>query len=337
MLGSAPRKGVSAALVTLAFAGLASNACSVRKVAIAKVADALASGGDVFSSDDDPELIGAALPFTLKTMEGLLTQDPTNEDLLLAAASGFTKYSWGWVQLPAQRLADTDYTQSQRQLGRARRLYLRARDYGLRGLEQRQPGIGERLRLEPATAAATLGADELPFLYWTAAAWAGAIGVGKDQPELLADLPTVLALIDRAVAIDEKWEGGVAHEVSIVLAAALPEGMGGGVAKARNHFDRSIAISQGRHASPYLALAEGVAIPAQDRASFEALLQQALAVDVDAEPLSRVANLLAQDHASWLLENADVWFLDGGDDTTAEPTEEPQPDPPASTGRHHSS
>src|SRR5687767_1258461 len=91
------RRGASAALVTLVLASAASGGCSVRKLAVGKIADALAAGGGVYASDDDPELVGAALPFTLKTIESLLAQDPENGNLLLAAASGFTQYAWGWV------------------------------------------------------------------------------------------------------------------------------------------------------------------------------------------------------------------------------------------------
>lgn len=345
------RRGASTALVTLLLVSGAAAGCSVRKLAVGTIADALAAGGDVWAADDDPQLVGAALPFTLKTIEGLLAQDPENADLLLAAASGFTQYAWGWVQLPAQRLQDADYGESQRQMARARRLYLRARDYGLRGLELRHRGFAERIAREPDAAVTPLGREEVALAYWTGAAWAGAIAAGKDQPELLADLPAAQALVRRVLEVDETWNAGAAHEVSISLAAALPAAMGGGAERARQHFERAVAIAAGRHASPYVALAEAVAFPAQDRAAYDELLQQALAVDVDAEPAWRLANLLAQEQATWLLEHADDRFLDGGDDAEEWPeqepqgdeptdvapepdTEDPQPEPPATAGGH---
>jgi predicted anti-sigma-YlaC factor YlaD len=326
MLLQGPIRGGVSFLAALLLASVAAGGCSVRKLAIGKIGEALAGGGGVYAADDDPELVGAALPFALKTMEGLLAQDPQNEQLLFAAASGFTQYAWGWVQLPGQRLQDADYEASQRQLARARRLYLRGRDYGLRGLELRHPGIGDDLRRDPDAAVAALGRDDLALAFWTGAGWAGAIAVGKDQPALLADLPVVLALVRRVLEVDERWSDGAAHEISISLAAALPAAMGGGAERARLHFDRAVSIAGGRHASPYLALAEAVAVPAQDRAAYEALLEQALAVDVDAKPESRLANLLAQEQAAWLLAHAgDRFFEDVGDDEWPEesPPEEP--------------
>ena len=42
----------------------------------AEPGDALAGTGSTFASDDDPELVGEAVPFGLKTMESLLAESP---------------------------------------------------------------------------------------------------------------------------------------------------------------------------------------------------------------------------------------------------------------------
>ena len=71
--------------------------CSVRKFAINKLGDSLAESGTTFASDDDPELVGQALPFSLKLIEGLLDASPKHRGLLFAASSGFTQYSYSFV------------------------------------------------------------------------------------------------------------------------------------------------------------------------------------------------------------------------------------------------
>ena len=91
--------GICALLVIVT---LASAGCSVKKFALSKLANSLASQStSSFATDDDPELIGDALPFALKLMEGLLDQVPQHRGLLLATSSGFTQYSYVWVQQPA--------------------------------------------------------------------------------------------------------------------------------------------------------------------------------------------------------------------------------------------
>jgi len=52
---------------------LIATGCSLNKMAMNAVADALSGGnGSAYTSDDDPKFVGEALPFGLKTMEVLL-------------------------------------------------------------------------------------------------------------------------------------------------------------------------------------------------------------------------------------------------------------------------
>ena len=62
--------------------------CSLRNTALNAVADALSEQGDVFSRDDDPELVRDAIPFGLKTYESILDGVPEHRGLLRATASG---------------------------------------------------------------------------------------------------------------------------------------------------------------------------------------------------------------------------------------------------------
>lgn len=77
--------------------------CSVRQVAVHWLGDALAGGGGVYASDNDPDLIREALPFGLKTFESLLESAPEHRGLLQATAQGFTAYAY-FLQLEAERL-----------------------------------------------------------------------------------------------------------------------------------------------------------------------------------------------------------------------------------------
>ena len=51
---------------------MVSSGCSLKSYAINMVGDALSSGDSVYETDDDLELVGAALPFGLKLTESLL-------------------------------------------------------------------------------------------------------------------------------------------------------------------------------------------------------------------------------------------------------------------------
>src|SRR3954470_23693647 len=92
----------------LAIMVLLTNGCSVKQYAVNKLGDSLAKSGTNYASDNDPELVGAALPFSLKLIEGLLEESPKHQGLLFAASSGFTQYSYVYVQEQADELEATD-------------------------------------------------------------------------------------------------------------------------------------------------------------------------------------------------------------------------------------
>lgn len=302
---------VSAALLSASCLVLAG--CSIRGLAVNALADSLASSGDVYASDEDPELVRDALPFALKTIESLLAESPDHQGLLLSACKGFTQYSYAFVELDAERLEDVDYWASSRMFDRALRLYLRARDYCLRSLEIDSPGITERLEVAPEEALGSFGEDSVELLFWTGASWGAAISIGVDHPEVVADFPAVRALIERVLELDESWNDGAAHGVMMSL-EALPETMGGSVERAREHFARALELSGGHDAGLYVGLAVSVAVPAQDWREFQNLLEAALAVDVDAVPSLRLVNVLSQRKAEWLLKRGDELFISYGDE-----------------------
>jgi hypothetical protein len=297
------------ALALLLVLPLALSSCSIKRWAVGSVANSFTSGVDVYGTDEDPELVRDALPFGLKTMESLLAVVPEHEGLLLTLCKGFTQYSYAFVQAEGDLLVNSDYAQATRLQARALKLYLRARGYGLRGLEKRCRGISAELQLDPAKAAARIQRRDLPMLYWTAASWGSAISLGKDHPELLADLPAIRALMERGLALDEGYEGGAIHE-ALILLDALPEAMGGSETRARGHFARAVALSKDTKASPYVTLATTVSVLKQDRGEFETLLNRALEFDPDRDPAQRLVTIVLQRKARALIERADEFFID---------------------------
>lgn len=295
-------------LLAASVIGLLATGCSVRRMAVNRLGDALAGGGTTFASDDDPELVKAAVPFSLKLMESLLAENPRHKGLLFAASSGFTQYAYAFVQQDADELEDKDVAAATALRVRARRLYLRGRNYGLRGLELRHPGFGESLASNPHAAVKPAVAGDVPLLYWTAVSWAAAIADAKDNPDLIGDLPKVEALIDRALELNESYDAGAIHSFLISFEMSR-QGEGKPEGRARRHFQRALELSGGQQAGPLIALAESVSVRGQNLAEFKELLGRALAIDPDARPEWRLVNLVMQRRARWLLTRTDELFL----------------------------
>jgi len=298
------RPGRASRCALIALLAILAAACSARQFALEGLADGLGGTAGAFAADEDPELVGAALPFALKLMESIQVELPEHEKLLLGLASGFTQYSYAFVQVPAEELEQRDFDAAAAQKRRAVRLYLRAHGYGISALELTHPGLGQALERDPAAALTGATREDVPLLYWSGAALGLAIALSKGEPEMIARVPQVEALMARSLALDEAYGAGVIHEFYVTYLGADDE------AVARKHFERAVELSGGRHASTFVALAEAVCVKKQDRPAFEKLLQQALSIDLNAEPENRLANVLAQRKARRLLARIEDLFLD---------------------------
>jgi predicted anti-sigma-YlaC factor YlaD len=296
---------------------LAASGCSINRLAVRAVAGMLSggggAGGDVFSTEDDPELVGDALPFAMKLYESLLAADPENADLLLATGRVFVMYANAYVQTPADMLELSQIELQTAMRTRAKRLFLRAREYVLRGLELRRPGFRSDLDAGTVDAAlARLAPNDADFLYWASAAWLSAFSLDPFDMELLVTVPQAVALLTQVNAWDPAYGGGSVHDILISFYGSASTDMGGSEAKAREEFARSLELSKGTKAGPYLALATAVSVKNQDAQEFRDLVGKALVIDVDAHPANRLENILAQRRARWLLAHIGDFFLSEG-------------------------
>ncbi len=280
------------------------------------VGDALASGNSVYETDEDIELVGEAFPFALKLTETLLAESPNHPGLLITACKGFVGYSYAYVDFRAELAEETDLDRARVLRTRARKLYLRAHNYCTRGLERWYPGLTAALTTDPQAAVRLTKEKkrdrDLPFLYWTAAALGSAISASRDDAAMLARLPEVEALLDRALMLDEDWNKGSLYEVKVQLAGAKV--WGGDEQEIARNYERALMLSSGQHAALFVTYAEAVAIPNQDRELFLTLMNRALSVNPDLDPENRLLNLLAQRRAQFLLDRIEDLIL--SDDPT---------------------
>lgn len=290
-------------------AAFALGGCSIRKMALNAAGDALADGSSGFAKDDDPELVRDAAPFALKTIESLIESQPKHQGLLTSASSGFMQYAYAFIQSEADFTESDDLARATAMRRRAKKLYLRALNYGFRGLEVDEPGFREQLQKDPDAALAKLTSAHVPLLYYTGASWALAFAVDKTDSDLSADQVLMEKMLKRALALDEAWSSGAIHEFFISWEVGH-RSSGGSIKKAREHFDRAIELSGGMRAAPYVTLAESISVAEQNKKEFEQLLNHALKVDITKKPDQKLANVIAQRRAEWLLLRVDELILE---------------------------
>ena len=274
-------------------------ACSPKKMALNRMASALADASSVYESDNDPEFVRIAAPSTLKTVEMLLAQSPDHPRLLLTACSGFTQYSYGFLHVEAE-LKAADEAAAKELKTRAGKMYLRARGYCLRGLERRHPGLTVKtLADDPSAALRGTTVEDVPWLYWTAASWGAELSLAPNQLMRLPELAAVRALLNRAKTLNDSWERGAIYEALIAF-DGLPPLLGGSPAAARADFDKAMELSERKSAFAFVALAATVTDPAEKKR----LLEEAVAIDPATITSRRLTNLIAQRYARALLSAA---------------------------------
>jgi predicted anti-sigma-YlaC factor YlaD len=276
------------------------NACSARHLIIQNMANALAEQGQ--TAEEDLVLAREASAFYLKLSESLLREVPDNAQLSEAVATGFTQYAYAFVAFEAERLDARDAKAAQALRERAARLYARAQRHAMAALETAQPGFRRALESRRASDWPQLNDTQIGLAYWGAASWGGLISLSKDQPDTVADLPLAVRLAQLAYDKQPTYGQGALAGLMASFEAARP---GGSSAVALQYFDQAIALGGQQNAGPLVAKAEGVALPAGERAAFDALLRQALAISA-AHP--GLQNAVVRERALWLLATADDLF-----------------------------
>lgn len=305
--------------LTIVVVPLVLGGCSINQIAVNALADALSGGGaSTFTTDSDPQLVGDSLPFALKLYETLLDMTPEHQELLISTGSAFVMYANAFVATPATMLPYSEFDKRESELERAKALYLRGRDYVLQALDLRYPGFQAALDGDNAEALdavlAQMDVDDVPALYWAAAGWVAAFSINPFDLRLSFTVTKAGRMMERALELDETYGAGTIHDFLVQYYAGLPDSMGGDKDKAEYHYQRALELSEGKLAAPYMSYAEAIVIPSQStdpdaHLRFTELMEQILAIDVDADPDNRLANTLVQQKAEWYLENLDEFFL----------------------------
>jgi predicted anti-sigma-YlaC factor YlaD len=282
-------------------------ACSIRKSAFKTIGSALSGAADEFARDEDPELVRGAIPFSLKVMETVLKEDPKNATLISGLAKGFVSFSYGFILQDADELDDKDKVAAKAARDRATKLFLRGRDYGMKYFALKNPNFAADLKANPKKAVQSATKADVPMLFWTALGWAGALSTSRDFM-MLPQIPQFEAMLERALELDEAYDSGSIHSFYITYEMAKLTAKADKATLAKKHFDRAMELAGGKQAGPLVSYAESVLVPAKNRAEFESTLRQALKVDVNSAPDSRVLNLILQKRARWLLNRADKLF-----------------------------
>jgi tetratricopeptide (TPR) repeat protein len=260
----------------------------VQTIAIRTMGGIMEYGLETFNEESDLQLAEGALGSNLKLVEALIKGDPENEKLLLMAAQGFNAY--------ALAFAEDDSVE------RARVFYLRGRDYAMRILTRNQR-VKEALDKDlPSlqTALKTLSKDDVPAVFWTAFGWGSYINISRSDIGAMADLPKVLAMMEFVRDIDPQYYYGGPYLILGSIEGSVPRVLGGKPEKAKEYFERALAVNGGKFLLTYVYYAKTYAVQEQNQELFESLLTKVDEASPDILPAARLSNAIAKKKAKIL-------------------------------------
>lgn len=250
--------------------------------------------GNAILGQDDPETVRQGVPAYLIMLDSLVLESPDDPALLQASAALHSAYAGLFAQNPEQ----------------AKRLASKARRQARKALCERVSDIckhdGGALD-EFQASLARIGKENLSYLYTYSTAWATWIQANKGDWNAVAGLPKLEAMMQRIVAIDERYEWGRAHLYLGVINSQLPPTLGGQPEKGLAHFEKAIALSHGQDLIAKVELARNYARLVFDRELHDRLLNEVLATETTLPKLT-LSNTLAKEAARELLATSAKYF-----------------------------
>ena len=279
----------------------ASTGCDLGKITVSTTAKVLVRAQPALQQESDYELARQAIPGALKTVEGFWVVDPGNKNLIKILTEGYCQYGtafveddWEAAQLNKD-LRAVDYNNE-----RSTKIFSRCLNYALLTLGKRWQ---RDLFADDATLKALLQDDGKAgkrfAMMYAGFALGSIINHNLTRVDLLGYLPTVEAILNRVVELDQKkLPKDLAHAALPYVALGMihtgrPAAMGGEPDRARGYFEKALQITGGKFLLARALMAYRVGLAKGDRKFFHDQLKQVLETPPSVWPEQRLANEVA--------------------------------------------
>ena len=243
----------------------------------------------------DLELIKDGAPSLLLLLDGLIAEDPHNQDLLMAATKAYGAYAATLHQA--------------NEVERAVTMSKKAKTYGITLLQQ-LPGLKNFKDLtfeECCNAIDEIRQKHVGPMFWGAYGWAVWVRYQEGSPSSMADLPIIEYIMLKVVELNDSYYYGGAHIFLGAYYSSRAPMFGGKPVESRKHFDRALEISDRKFLLTQVAYAETYARMMFDKELYQNLLNEVLNQPLEDNVMAS-SNKLAQVLAKKLLDATDEYF-----------------------------
>ncbi len=271
------------------------QACTIQTFALRSLDNLFDNTVASFMEEGDLRLAEQGIAGNLKLLDGVVKSDPGNAKFLLLACQGYASFALAFAEDSPER---------------ALAFYTRAQGYGTRGLELL--GVPQKVFLSDAAAMrvalAKLEKDAVPLVFWTASAWGSAVILQLADPDAIASLPSINAMMEWVKEKNPTYYYGGPDLYFGMYYGSFPPLLGGRPDLAKESFERAIAAGGGKFLMTYVFYAKTYAVETQDERLFEDLLDHVIDASADVLPEQRLANAVAKKRAQEALAHKGDFF-----------------------------
>ena len=282
--------------IALVFMLFVVSGCSINKMTVRASMPMIEGGMVALFRESDLQLAHAAFAPNIDLMEGMLVNDPDNQDLRQYVAQAYYGYSYAFVE-------DVDAQ-------RAGKLYRRGLQHGLYalGLSGLKISATESTLEDFTKGVEALDKDAVPALFWSASCWAKWIDLNRNDVAALGELPRAVILMEKVLSMDENYFMAGPHVFMGVYHGGRSPMLGGNFILATQHFDKARAFNQNRLLLVNVLQAQYLERQRYDRDAFHKLLMLVGEAADDIYPEQAMINAVAKAKAKLLLEKENEWF-----------------------------
>lgn len=261
---------------------------------------------DTGLAHDDLVVLESLLEADLILLETLALNSPGNMELNALVSKLYGYYGYGFVVVDEYQDVDKDVREQG--LERARNMYWRGIDYGMKALKTNRKfrkALANDVPMKDALRC--LKKDDLPAAYGTAFNMGLILICSLDVPKVLALANDFVDITNWILATDETIEYGTTHVLLGVYYAIMPAVGGGGPVKALAEFERAIEIEPNFLLNHFLYARYYPTLLLEEEL-FDRELDYILNYSTDEFPAARALNKVAQKKAADMRANRDYYF-----------------------------
>lgn len=229
-----------------------------------------------------------------------------NDEAYRTALRLRTQYSYAFLIEKADRLILDDYSVGEAIFNKALVSFETAIDHGEKSLKIRYPEL--KFNDYQIISNTHFVKTDIEILYWLAAAYGGAVSASRGAAEWVIQLPKIGILLDQALALDPEWNFGAIHTAMISYSMVRTDLNGQNIEEAKKHYTEALRLSNDQDAGAWVAYAEKICVPVQNKEEFIETLNRALQINNVENEALQLGNIIAQNRAKWLLSRKEELF-----------------------------